>query len=265
MPTKFNLRVLRCTEGQPRFQPANKIFSKGIVIGLAIILFWLLSLFLLLAMDLAKLPLCSFFPALLVQTFLYTGLFITAHDGMHGLIAPRNKKANRFLGTLCVILYALFSFKRLRSEHQKHHAHPGSEDDPDFHDGEHRGFGAWYFHFLKTYVTWQQIAGMAIAFNIMLHIFKVPQINLILFWVTPALLSTLQLFYFGTYLPHREPVGGYDNPHRAKSNEYSIFWSFITCYHFGYHWEHHEFPHVPWWKLPAVRKQILQKHVLNLR
>jgi beta-carotene ketolase (CrtW type) len=240
----------------------NKILiasNKGIFIGLAVILLWMANLILLLSTDIASLPLYSLIVVMLVQTFLYTGLFITAHDGMHGLIAPRQIKVNRWIGTLCVILYALFSFKKLRVEHQKHHAHPGSDDDPDFHDGEHPGFWAWYFHFLKTYVTWQQIAGMAIAFNIMLHVFKIPQVNLILFWVSPALLSTLQLFYFGTYLPHREPAGGYDNSHRARSNEFSIFWSFITCYHFGYHWEHHEFPHVPWWRLPGVRRQQLQK------
>ena len=236
----------------------------GIIIGIAIILLWTISLILLLSTALANLSPYILIAAMLVQTFLYTGLFITAHDGMHGLIVPRHKKANRWFGTFCVILYALFSFSRLQAEHHKHHAHPGSADDPDFHDGEHRGFWPWYFHFLKTYVTWQQIAGMAIVFNILLHIFKVPQINLILFWVTPALLSTLQLFYFGTYLPHREPASGYDNSHRAKSNEFSVFWSFITCYHFGYHWEHHEFPHVPWWKLPVVRKQSLQKHAFNL-
>jgi beta-carotene ketolase (CrtW type) len=242
----------------------QKQSSKGIVIGLIVISLSTANLCFLLSINIASLPFFSLVPAMLIQTFLYTGLFITAHDGMHGLIAPRNKSTNNFLGALCVILYALFSFKRLRAEHQKHHAHPGSEDDPDFHDGEHRGFGAWYFHFMKTYVTWQQIAGMAIAFNIMLHLLKIPQINLILFWVAPALFSTLQLFYFGTYLPHREPAGGYDNPHRARSNEFSVFWSFITCYHFGYHWEHHEFPQEPWWKLPAVRRQMLEKRIIRV-
>ncbi|MBN2364878.1 MAG: fatty acid desaturase, partial [Calditrichaeota bacterium] len=28
---------------------------------------------------------------------------------------------------------------------------------------------------------------------------------------------------------------------------------------FGYHWEHHEFPHIAWWKLPAIRRTVLQK------
>jgi beta-carotene/zeaxanthin 4-ketolase len=62
----------------------------------------------------------------------------------------------------------------------------------------------------------------------------------------------LQLFYFGTFLTHREPTEGYTNPHRTTSNHFSHFWSFITCYHFGYHKEHHEYPQLPWWKLPEI-------------
>lgn len=228
----------------------------GAFIGFIIILLWAASLLFLFHLDVSWMPLAGIMAAMFLQTFLYTGLFITGHDAMHGLVAPKRKRVNDFIGALCVILYALFSFNKLRREHRKHHTHPGHDDDPDFHDGIHPNFWAWYFHFMGTYVTWQQIAGMAIAFNFMLHILKISQWNLALFWVAPALLSTLQLFYFGTYLPHREPAGGYDNPHRARSNDFSVFWSFVTCYHFGYHWEHHEFPYVPWWKLPAMRRQI---------
>jgi beta-carotene ketolase (CrtW type) len=237
--------------------------ARGIFIGLAIILLWTAGLFALLSIDLMAIPLYGVIPAMLAQTFLYTGLFITAHDAMHGLVAPKRKRLNQLIGTLCVILYALFSYKRLRAEHRQHHAHPGSDDDPDFHDGAHPGFAAWYVHFMKTYVTWRQIAGMAMAFNLMAHVLKIPQANLIVFWAAPALLSTLQLFYFGTYLPHREPAGGYDNPHRAASNDFSVFWSFITCYHFGYHWEHHEFPQVPWWRLPTIRREAMKEKVFT--
>jgi beta-carotene ketolase (CrtW type) len=230
---------------------------KGVLIAVLIIVSWAASLVFLLRSNPAHLHIAGILPAMLLQTFLYTGLFITAHDAMHGIVAPQHKKLNNFIGALCVFLYALFSFQRLRNEHRKHHAQPASDSDPDYHDGAHRGFWAWYFHFMLTYVTWRQIAGMAIVFNVLLHTFKIPVANLLLFWIAPALLSTLQLFYFGTYLPHREPAGGYTNAHRARSNDFSALWSFLTCYHFGYHWEHHEHPYVPWWKLPAVRREIL--------
>jgi len=71
----------------------------------------------------------------------------------------------------------------------------------------------------------------------------------------PSIASSLQLFFFGTYLPHREPEGGYVSETRAQSSNWSVFWSFITCYHFGYHEEHHEQPNVPWWGLPGLHQQ----------
>ncbi len=36
-----------------------------------------------------------------------------------------------------------------------------------------------------------------------LILFDVTFANLILFWAIPAMLSAFQLFYFGTYRPHR--------------------------------------------------------------
>ena len=59
---------------------------------------------------------------------------------------------------------------------------------------------------------------------------------------------------------NRMPAAGYNNSHRAQSNAYSTLCSFITCYHFGYHWEHHEYPCVPWWQLPTIRKMKSFNH-----
>jgi beta-carotene ketolase (CrtW type) len=32
-------------------------------------------------------------------------------------------------------------------------------------------------------------------------------------------------------------------------------WAFISCYFFGYHYEHHDQPYLPWWKLAAAKDQ----------
>lgn len=231
----------------------------GLAIALTIFIAWGGSLYFQLSNDLLQVGIPIAFAGIVLQTFLYTGLFITAHDAMHGSVYRINAKVNDFIGTLAVRFYALFSFPKLHDKHWEHHTHPASEDDPDFHDGEHPQFWRWYLHFLINYVSWKQIAGMAIVFNILEHLVGIPAQRLLLFWVLPSLLSTLQLFYFGTYLPHREE-GGYSDEHHARSNEYSVFWSFITCYHFGYHWEHHAWPHVAWWKLPAQRRISLEKN-----
>ena len=192
---------------------------------------------------------------LLMQTMLYTGLFITAHDAMHGTACWKSPRLNAALGQLAIGSYALFSLRKMRLAHADHHAHPArAGEDPDFHDGRHRGFVAWYATFLWRYVSLLQIIGMAIVFNVLVHLAGIAEWKLLVFWVAPAFLSTLQLFFFGTYLPHRElDRAPYPDDHRARSNGWSTWLSFLTCYHFGgFHHEHHGAPHAPWWRLPEV-------------
>lgn len=230
----------------------------GITIALTILFLWGISLFFLLSYQITALSHSATFLLMLWQTFLYTGLFITAHDAMHGTIFPANRRINNAIGSLAVFLYALFSYKKLHTKHWEHHRHPASEDDPDFHDGEHTSFWRWYSHFMVNYLSVWQLLGMTIVYNILKFGLGIPDVNLICFWVIPSLLSTVQLFYFGTFLPHRQPAEGYTDHHRAKSNSFSTLWSFVTCFHFGYHWEHHAFPYVPWWKLPQKRREMLK-------
>ena len=237
-----------------------KSTNKGLFIALTIIGLWGLSLSILLTLDVAHTNVALIPVAILCQTFLYTGLFITAHDAMHGTVCQTHPRINNTIGTIAVRLYALFSYRKLQEKHWEHHRTPASDADPDFHDGQHSGFLAWYLHFMMTYLSWKQLIGMAIIFQVMEYVLAIPTLNLTLFWVSPALLSTVQLFYFGTYLPHRMPASGYNNLHRAQSNAYSSFYSFITCYHFGYHWEHHEYPYIPWWQLPTIREMKSFNH-----
>jgi beta-carotene/zeaxanthin 4-ketolase len=232
----------------------EKASFKGLLMAIAVIGTWATTLFFLLTVDVSKLHPVGIVLAMLVQTFLYTGLFITAHDAMHGAITPQHPKLNNLVGSIVLIVYGLFSYKQMIRTHWQHHHHPASEQDPDYHDGKHTNFFAWYFHFMKGYWSWWRLFGLIVIYHTAHQLLHVSEANLTLFWMIPSIASSLQLFYFGTFQPHQEPEGGYDNPYRAKTNPLPIFWSFITCYHFGYHKEHHEFPHVPWWGLPAVYK-----------
>jgi beta-carotene ketolase (CrtW type) len=108
----------------------------------------------------------------------------------------------------------------------------------------------WYLSFAKHYITFWQILAMAITYNIAK--LWLPMENLIVFWEVPAILSTLQLFFFGTYLPHRGTYPTQD-PYKAKSQGLNHAWAFVSCYFFGYHYEHHAMPWLPWYKLPAAR------------
>ena len=191
-------------------------------------------------------------PAVLWQMFLYTGLFITAHDAMHGVVVPQHPRWNHRIGAIAVKLFALFDYQQLLEKHWQHHQDPASVRDPDYHAPDQDGFWQWYFNFMWNYSTWGSMLGFTLIFNGLTLGLQFPRFNLIVFWILPSILSSLQLFYFGTYLPHRRPQGGYRDRLRTRSYRFRYFLSFLACYHFNYHEEHHRYPYLRWWQLPAA-------------
>lgn len=222
------------------------IFSSGIIIIL-----WTLHLafWIQLPLDWKN----SFtYLAILIQTHLYTGLFISSHDAIHGVVSKEYPRLNHAIGRLCATLFAFNNYTILRKKHHHHHAFVNTAEDPDVHQGN---FFIWWFKFMFQYVHWTQILAMAITYNLLKIWF--PMENIILFWELPAILATLQLFYFGTYLPHQgehEP----GNKHQSRSQEKNHIWAFLSCYNFGYHYEHHDKPYLPWWKLAEAKEQNSQ-------
>lgn len=218
---------------------------KGIFIALTIIGFWILSLIFLLNYQISWTdPLV--YLGVLIQMHLYTGLFITSHDAMHGLVSS-NKKLNKAFGWFAALLFSYNFYNKLFPKHHEHHRFVATDQDPDFHNSDN--FLAWYFSFIKQYVTIWQILLMAATFNI-LKLF-IPVENLILFWMLPAVLSTFQLFYFGTFVPHK---GESENKHHSSTQAKNHVWAFFSCYFFGYHYEHHDSPGTPWWRLWRVKE-----------
>lgn len=83
-----------------------------------------------------------------MQEFLYTGLFITTHDAMHGTIAYRNRALNDLLGRTAISLYAWFDYGMLHRKHWEHHNHTGvPNEDPDFHHGN-PSLPVWFAQFM---------------------------------------------------------------------------------------------------------------------
>jgi beta-carotene/zeaxanthin 4-ketolase len=183
------------------------------------------------------------------------GLFIVAHDAMHGSLLPGSAAGNRVFGRVALFLYAGFSFDRLLPKHLAHHRAPGSEADPDFSAAHPTRFWPWYLQFMREYFGVRELAVLTAAVAVYVLLLRAPFANLLLFWALPAILSSVQLFFFGTYLPHRHGEPGFADRHNARSNELSWLLSLLSCYHFGYHHEHHLAPHVPWWRLPAERRR----------
>lgn len=189
-----------------------------------------------------------------VICWLNVGLFIVSHDAMHGSLAPGRPRLNRGIGRLSLALYAGFSFDRLCPKHFDHHKHPGSRDDPDFHVDHPRHFWRWYSAFFRQYFGVREVLVLTAIVALYVLVLGANYANLLLFWALPAILSSLQLFLFGTFLPHRAADAAFADRHNARSNQFGWLASLLSCFHFGYHHEHHLAPHVPWWRLPAERR-----------
>ena len=199
-------------------------------------------------------------PMILLQTWLYVGLFIVAHDCMHGSLVPFRPAMNRLFGRLCLTLYAGFSFDNLNKKHHLHHRHSGTAEDPDFDEHPPHGFWAWYYRFFTEYFGWREYVFISLLTLVYILVLGARLENVLLFWALPALLSSLQLFTFGTYLPHRPEAMPFTDRHNARTNHYPWWLSLLSCFHFGYHHEHHLQPDVPWWRLPAAHEAYLAGH-----
>ncbi len=196
------------------------------------------------------------FLAILGRTLVQTGLFVLAHDAMHGSLIPQDKRLNHHLGQLLVGLYAGLNYHLCCVNHSQHHRTPAQVGDPDFHPGDPGQPFGWYLHFLGNYWSWRNGLGFGLTWGSLLlfgpYLFQLSRFNLLLFGLLPLALSSIQLFWFGTYLPHRGPL--LQPGDRPPPNALQQICSVLSCYHLGeYHWEHHTFPQTPWYLLPQQR------------
>lgn len=188
-----------------------------------------------------------------INCWLFVGMFIVAHDCMHGSLVPFRPMWNRIIGQICLGLYAGFEFDKLNRKHHLHHRYSGTEGDPDFDERPPHGFLQWYMRFFMEYFGWKQLVFLSAVSALYLAVLQVSYPNLLVFWALPAIVSSVQLFYFGTYLPHKPNSREFADRHRTRSNDWSWVASLLTCFHFGYHHEHHLYPSLPWWRLPSAR------------
>ncbi|MBE9029066.1 fatty acid desaturase [filamentous cyanobacterium LEGE 11480] len=241
------------TNSSPVPHPLTGQWSLSITI--AILMSWVSTLSLLLVVPIHDIPLIGLIIAIFGRAFLHTGLFILAHDAMHQNLLPRHRQLNHRIGQFCVGLYAFLSYRKCRMNHGKHHQIPAQVGDPDFHDGIHPHPVWWYFKFLRGYLSLTSFSlftgawiGIFWVGDTALHI---APLNILLFWLLPLILSSTQLFIFGTYLPHRH--GTTALPANPLTQPTQLLWSLLSCYHFGqYHWEHHRYPQTPWYQLPQA-------------
>ncbi|MFM7348632.1 MAG: fatty acid desaturase [Erythrobacter sp.] len=194
-----------------------------------------------------------------VQCWLSVGVFIVCHDAMHGSLLPGHRRANGAIGAVLLALYAGFAWKRLRDAHFDHHRLSGHAGDPDFDEHNPADFWRWYATFFKRYFGWRSLLFVHSVVAFYWLVLEIEMAQIVLLYGAPAIGSSLQLFYFGTFRPHRHLPGearaaDFTDRHNTRSEDFGTLASLATCFHFGYHLEHHRRPDVPWWALPAARR-----------
>lgn len=220
---------------------------KGISMAIGIILLWTFSLLYALHWKISWNDWKLYF-LVAILTFLYSGLFITAHESWHHSVS-KNRKINEAVGIVCCTLFVYNSYYKIRTGHHQHHAHPGDlTKDPE--TAKNQSYWPWFFRFVWNYSSISQF--MMVGATVFLLSYLFPVWNVLVFYILPAVLATHQLFYFGTYLPHR---GGHKNKHNSSSQKHNHFLAFISCYFFGYHFEHHNSPGTPWYELPLLKER----------
>lgn len=218
---------------------------------------WLISLIAALALGWNAL---SWWQGLLligVRSQLHTGLFIIGHDAMHRVLWPGQPRLNDRLGALALLLYAGLSYRQCRAMHHRHHRLTATSADPDFPASGQAHLLSWYGQFMAGYLSRSQMSRLLIGWALLFCLvspFNPSAARLVLLFCTlPLLLSSWQLFLFGTYLPHRHQRAS-DALSRPLSLDHPVWLSLLACYHFGYHREHHDHPQLAWHQLPAQRR-----------
>ena len=218
-------------------------------------------------------------------------LLILLHDSFHSLLHP-SRRINDLLGALLVGAFCGSSFWPSRAAHLEHHRKLGEPDDPEFFlhcaaaPNEKRSPAAFTRHFLVL-ISGRQVlytyfggdtsaAGSVLkrlrdALPRMLPVVGAQALLLALFvsagawtayftlWVLPLL--TLVILFNGlrAFCDHANVS---DEPGAKEHRLVSYISSplerfFLAPFHMNYHAEHHLFPYVPHYKLPALRRKIM--------
>ena len=119
---------------------------------------------------------------IVLQCWLNVGLFIIAHDCMHGSLAPGWKRLNTAIGTLSLAVYAGFSYGKLLPAHHQHHAAPGTADDPDFSVTHATSLPLWYIEFVRRYFGLREFAVLTVILTAYITLLGVPLERMLLFW-----------------------------------------------------------------------------------
>jgi beta-carotene/zeaxanthin 4-ketolase len=189
-----------------------------------------------------------------VNACAFTGLFILAHEAIHGTLLPGFPRLGHALGRLFATVYALVDYDLLRENHWKHHGHVATEGDPDY-DGD----GLLVLHaarFMRRYLRWYAIPCLATAGHLLGQAgYTAAMLGA---YVVPVLLSTLVVFTVGIHLVHHPELlrtRAPGDPQRSVCIDLGRFGSAVLILNFNVHWHHHAHPRLSWWELGSMREE----------
>lgn len=217
-------------------------------------------------------------------------LLILMHDAFHSLLHP-SRRVNDFVGAILIGAPCGSAYWQAQSAHLRHHRKLGEHDDPEFflhcasQPRDKRGLAKLARHFLLlmlggqvlyTHFAGESPAGESLFRQVaraLPRIGRVAAAQLLLLlalslwgswtiyvglWLTPLLSLAVLFNGIRAFCDHANVAD--DVPEEARrlvsyvSTPLERF--FLAPFHMNFHAEHHLFPYVPHYRLPALRRVL---------
>ena len=209
-------------------------------------------------------------------------LAILAHDGAHRLVS-RTKWLNDLLTNLFCFWPLGFPLAGYRRFHFQHHRRTGTPEDPELI--HKRVFRQWELptssrqlgaHVL-TDLLGAGIPHLAMAAYLTRAVSFLDGITPLLFWLVMSMIAwqagyvSIIILWWASLLFCLWPIFrlrmwtehvGTSGSHRIAAG--LVARACIVPHHTYMHWEHHEFPMIPCWNLPRVRRLVLAPPIISL-
>jgi fatty acid desaturase len=202
------------------------------------------------------------------------GISLFTHEAVHGTLS-RDPKRNAVLGAICA-WPVLQNFSAYRVLHLRHHSHLGEEGDPDHYNNYTRwtwlvfamhwgrlllGYPAYivaipilgFRHGTtrdRVWIVAEVLAVIAMVAGAVLS--PIPRAVLIHAWLIPMVIINTLVNIRGMS-QHTLLEEANDDIRGTRSILTSRIVAFFMCNE-NYHLEHHLYPGVPWYNLPALHR-----------
>ncbi|MGZ3939011.1 MAG: fatty acid desaturase [Flavisolibacter sp.] len=211
-----------------------------------------------------------FLGAYLVGAFIDHALFVMIHECAHRLIF-KNQSANKLAGILANVPLLFPSSVAFERYHIKHHSFQGVHElDADLPN-------RWEARLINNYFVGKLVW---LLFYPLFQAFRITRLKEIkpfdkwmaLNWIAQIVAVAATWYFFGGkavafltlsffFSVGLHPLGGrWIQEHYLMNNSHQETYSYYgvlnkLAFNVGYHNEHHDFPSVPWNKLPQIKKQ----------